>query len=118
MANITIDISTDPVTYLPGPEVKHGDTVTFSLGTANIPSATVTFTHGTCLTTPGPYDLGGATMATDPLTVSNTAHRGVYAFQVEIPSSPESRARHGHEWDRKNGGIDVTSDPPEEKARR
>jgi hypothetical protein len=118
MANITIDISTEPVSYLPGPEVKHGDTVVFTLGTANIASATVTFPDGTCLTTPGPYDLGGATMATTPLTVSATAHRGPYRFQVEIPSSPESRARHGHELERKNGGIDVTSDPPEEQARR
>ncbi|MCY1036467.1 hypothetical protein OV207_33830 [Corallococcus sp. BB11-1] len=118
MANITIDISTTPVTYLPGPEVKHGDTVTFTLGTAtNIVSAKVTFPHGTCLTTSGPFLLGSTTMATSPLTVSATAPKGPYAFEVNIPDPDLDEAKDRMvgplETDRKNGGIDVTSDPPE-----
>ena len=114
MANITIDISTDPVTYLPGPEVKHGDTVTFSLGTASIASATVTFPLGTCLTTHVPYTLGGPTTATSPLTVSATAPKGTYPFEVNIPDEERDRKLGPEEANRKNGGIDVTSDPPKE----
>lgn len=119
MANITIDISTTPVTYLPGPEVKHGDTVVFTLGSATLVSATVTFPHGNCLTTPGPYNLGGGTLATSPLTVSATAPRGTYDFDVVASDDRElnTRASHRHEWDRKNGGIEVTSDPPTEFLR-
>ncbi|MCY1044484.1 hypothetical protein OV208_24400 [Corallococcus sp. bb12-1] len=115
MANITIDISTTPVTYLPGPEVKHGDTVTFTIGTASIVSAKVTFPLIDPLTTPSPYRLGGATMATSALTVSATAPKGTYGFEVNIPDPDEAKDRMvvPLEDDRKNGGIDVTSDPPE-----
>jgi hypothetical protein len=103
MANISIDVSTTPITYSPGPEVKQGDTVTFSLGSAaSYESAQVSFPNGTCLTTSGPYSLGGATFATSPMTVDATAPKGLYVFEVLI----------GDERDRKNGGIDVTSDPP------
>ncbi|RKH59772.1 hypothetical protein [Corallococcus aberystwythensis] len=118
MANhITIDVSTTPVSYSPSPDVKHGDTVVFTLGNALTATATITFPDGTCLTTSGPYTLGGPTMATAPLVVALTAARRVYAFDVDFNNGQESRARHGHEWDRKNGGIDVTSDPPEEARR-
>ncbi|WP_223642123.1 hypothetical protein [Corallococcus sp. EGB] len=117
MANITIDVSTTPVSYYPSPDVKHGDTVVFTLGSAFNATATVSFPHGTCLTTSGPYTLGGATMATSPLTVAMTAERRVYDFDVDFNNGQESQARKGHEWDRKNGGIDVTSDPPEELRR-
>ncbi|MBN8229336.1 hypothetical protein JYK02_17645 [Corallococcus macrosporus] len=119
MANppITIDVSTTPVSYDPSPDVKHGDTVVFTLGAAIHATATISFTHGTCLTTSGPYTLGGPTLATAPLVVSLTAAKGVYAFDVDFNSGQESQARKGHEWDRKNGGIDVTSDPPEEARR-
>ncbi|NOK08373.1 hypothetical protein HNS30_04880 [Corallococcus exercitus] len=119
MANnhITIDVSTTPVTYSPGPDVKHGDTVTFTLGAAINATAVITFPDGTCLTTSGPYTLGGPTLATAPLVVSLTAIKRVYAFDVDFNNGQESQARVGHEWDRKNGGIDVTSDPPEEARR-
>ncbi|RYZ39738.1 MAG: hypothetical protein EOO71_18830 [Myxococcaceae bacterium] len=121
MANtIYIDIATTPVTYFPGPEVKHGDHVIFKLGTpttvaTNVTSAKVTFPNGTCLTTSGPFTLGGLTMATSPLTVSATAPRGTYDFEVNIPDPDEAKDRKvgPGEHDRKNGGIDVTSDPPE-----
>ncbi|WP_233601263.1 MULTISPECIES: hypothetical protein [Corallococcus] len=113
---ITIDVSTTPVSYSPSPDVKHGDKVVFTLGNALSATATVTFPDGTCLTTSGPYTLGGPTMATAPLTVALTAERGVYSFDVDFNSGQESLARKGHEWDRKNGGIDVTSDPPEKRA--
>ncbi|RKH36120.1 hypothetical protein D7Y13_19380 [Corallococcus praedator] len=116
MANtIYIDIATTPVTYLPGPEVKHGDHVIFTLGAASatIASATVSFPNGTCLTTSGPYTLGGPTMATAPLTVSATAPKGIYGFEVNIPDEAKDRKVGPQEDDRKNGGIDVTSDPPE-----
>ena len=117
MPTITIDVSTTPVTYNPSPEVKHGDTVVFTLGNALSATATITFPNGTCLTTSGPYTLGGPTMATAPLTVALTAARGVYTFDVDFNSGQESLARKGHEWDRKNGGIDVNNDPPKELLR-
>ncbi|CAM4348710.1 hypothetical protein G4177_03620 [Corallococcus sp. ZKHCc1 1396] len=120
MATIYVDIATTPVTYDPGPEVKHGDHVIFKLGTATttvttISSAKVTFPNGTCLTTSGPFTLGGPTMATSPLVVSATALKGIYAFEVNIPDPDEVKDRKVGplETDRKNGGIDVTSDPPE-----
>ncbi|MFP2902740.1 hypothetical protein [Corallococcus sp. 4LFB] len=119
MANntLTIDVSTTPVSYTPSAEVKHGDTVVFTLGNALTATATVSFPSGTCLTTTGPYTLGGPTLSTAPLVVSLTAEQGLYAFDVDFNSGLESQARKGHEWDRKNGGIDVTSDPPEEARR-
>ncbi|RKG75346.1 hypothetical protein [Corallococcus terminator] len=116
MANtIYIDISTTPVTYTPGPEVKHGDHVIFTLGAASatIASATVAFSPVNPLTTSGPYTLGGPTMATAPLTVSATAPKGIYPFEVNIPDEAKDRKLGPLEDDRKNGGIDVTSDPPE-----
>ncbi|WP_244237251.1 hypothetical protein [Corallococcus llansteffanensis] len=115
MANITVDLSTTPITYSPGPEVKHGDTVTFSLGSLAISTeATVTFTDGTCLTTSGPYQLGGThAAATSPLTVSNSAPKRAYPFDVVINDDLKDRKVGPGEHDRKNGGIDVTSDPPE-----
>ncbi|NOK16867.1 hypothetical protein [Corallococcus carmarthensis] len=115
--NILIDVSTTPVTYIPSPDVKHGDTVVFTLGNALTATATITFPEGTCLTTSGPYTLGGPTMSTAPLVVSLTALQRVYPFDVDINNGQESQARKGHEWDRKNGGIDVTSDPPKEVRR-
>ncbi|RKH15321.1 hypothetical protein D7V97_00505 [Corallococcus sp. CA053C] len=116
MANITVDLSTTPISYAPGPEVKQGDTVTFTLG--SLPSsteATVTFTDGTCLTVAGPYQLGGThAIATSPLTVSNTAQKRPYPFDVVITNAPKDRKVGPGEHDRKNGGIDVTSEPPKE----
>ncbi|MFB1479239.1 hypothetical protein [Corallococcus sp. RDP092CA] len=123
MATITVDLSTDPISYSPGPEVKHGDTVVFSMG--SYPSsytATVTFPDGNCLTVstanPYPYQLGGShALATSPLTVSTTALKRVYSFDVTIDdgSGDRSGAKAGPlELDRKNGGIDVTSDPPKD----
>ncbi|WP_375756428.1 hypothetical protein [Corallococcus exercitus] len=114
---VTIDVSTTPVSYDPSPDVKHGDTVVFTLGDALSATATVSFPDGTCLTTTGPYTLGGPTLSTAPLVVSMTAAKGVYAFDVDFNSGHESQARKGHEWDRKNGGIDVTSEPPEQVRR-
>ncbi|WP_375756427.1 hypothetical protein [Corallococcus exercitus] len=126
MANITVDLSTNPISYSPGPEVKHGDTVTFSMG--SYPSsytATVTFPDGNCLTTsvPYPYTLGGSplTASTSPLTVSMTAAKGVYDFNAVIDDGTRDRGtapRGPEERDRKNGGIDVTSEPPEDPAVR
>ncbi|RKH46539.1 hypothetical protein [Corallococcus sicarius] len=115
--NITVDLSTTPVSYDPGPEVKHGDTVVFSMGSLPIAfNATVTFTHGSCLTTSGPYQLGGGTIAaTAPLTVSNSAEKRPYPFDVVITGDPKERKVGPGEHDRKNGGIDVTSDPPERR---
>ncbi|WP_242588786.1 hypothetical protein [Corallococcus macrosporus] len=119
MASITVNLSTDPISYDPGPEVKHGDTVVFSMG--SYPSsytATITFPDGTCLTTSGPYTLGGGTLTTSPKTVSMTAPKGVYDFNALIDDGtrPKEGAdpRGPVERDRKNGGIDVTSDPPED----
>ncbi|TSC22942.1 hypothetical protein FOF48_31735 [Corallococcus sp. Z5C101001] len=119
MATITIDVSATPITYDPGREVKHGDEVIFELGAGPTASATITFPIGSCFTTTGPYSLGGHTLRTDPLTVSPTARRGPYLFDVETrDGAKEDAARaHPHERDRKNGGIEVTSDPPEEFLR-
>lgn len=114
MATITIDVSTTPITYDPGRQVKHGDEVIFELGSGPALSATITFPIDSCFTTKGPYTLGGHTLRTDPLTVSSSAHRGEYLFDVETrDGAKEDVARaHPHERDRKNGGIEVTSDPP------
>ena len=115
--NITVDLSTTPITYQPGPEVKHGDTVTFSL--SSLPSGTtavVTFPNGTCLTLTGPFNLGGTQAAATSQTVSATAPKGIYNFEATInaPSRKDQDPKLGPiETDRKNGGIDVTSDPPE-----
>ncbi|RKG66189.1 hypothetical protein D7W79_36910 [Corallococcus exercitus] len=119
MANnpIIIDVSTTPVSYNPSQDVKQGDTVVFTLGNALHATATISFPNGTCLTTSGPYTLGGPTLSTTPLVVSPTAAKGDYPFEVDFNSGLESQARKGHEWDRKNGGIDVTSDPPKEARR-
>ncbi|NPD22652.1 hypothetical protein HPP06_04460 [Corallococcus exiguus] len=125
MANITVDLSTVPVTYSPGPEVKHGDTVIFSLG--SYPpgaTATITFPHGNCLTVsasnPYPYELGGThALATSPLNVSMTAVKRIYEFDATIDDGSSTRSEdkvHPLKLDRKNGGIDVTSDPPEKRA--
>ncbi|MBZ4335531.1 hypothetical protein K8556_32360 [Corallococcus sp. AS-1-12] len=126
MATITVDLSTDPISYSPGPEVKHGDTVVFSMGSYPASyTATVTFPSGNCLTVsatnPYPYELGGThALVTSPLTVSVTALKRIYAFDATIDdgSSTRSEAKVGPiELDRKNGGIDVTSDPPKELLR-
>ncbi|WP_233585172.1 hypothetical protein [Corallococcus sp. CA054B] len=122
MATITVDLSTVPISYNPGPEVKHGDTVVFSMGSYPASyTATITFPDGNCLTvsatTPYPYELGGThSLATSPLTVSMTAPKRVYEFNATIDdgSSTRSEDKVGPlELDRKNGGIDVNNDPPE-----
>ncbi|WP_242593835.1 Ntn hydrolase family protein [Corallococcus exiguus] len=124
MANITVDLSTDPVTYSPGPEVKHGDTVVFSMGSYPASyTATITFPDGNCLTVSGsnpyPYELGGThSLATSPLTVKMTALKRVYDFDATIDDGASTRSNDKVgpplELERKNGGIDVTSDPPKD----
>ncbi|WP_223642122.1 hypothetical protein [Corallococcus sp. EGB] len=123
---ITIDLSTVPITYSPGPEVKHGDKVIFSMGSyPPAYTATIKFPDGNCLTVsatnPYPYQLGGThALATSPLTVSMTALKGVYAFDATIDDGSGNRSEDKVDplkLDRKNGGIDVTSDPPEELRR-
>ncbi|WAS87850.1 MULTISPECIES: hypothetical protein [unclassified Corallococcus] len=123
MATITVDLSTDPISYSPGPEVKHGDTVVFSLGSYPASyTATITFPDGNCLTVsasnPYPYELGGThALATSPLTVSMTAPKRLYEFNAVIDDGTRARSTeplHPTERDRKNGGIDVSSDPPED----
>ncbi|WP_244227453.1 hypothetical protein [Corallococcus aberystwythensis] len=119
MATITVTLSTDPISYSPGPEVKHGDTVVFSMGSYPAAyTATVTFPDGTCLTTSGPYTLGGSpSLGTSSKTVSMTAAKGIYDFNAVIDDGTRDQGtdpRGPQERDRKNGGIDVTSDPPED----
>ncbi|NOK16866.1 hypothetical protein HMI50_07480 [Corallococcus carmarthensis] len=120
MATITVDLSTVPISYSPGPEVKHGDKVVFSMGSyPSAYTAVVTFPDGTCLTTVGPYTLGGGTLTTQQLTVSNLAPKKIYGFDAVIDDGTRERGtdpRGPEERDRKNGGIDVTSDPPEDPA--
>ncbi|WP_244222177.1 hypothetical protein [Corallococcus exercitus] len=122
MATITVDLSTDPISYSPGPEVKHGDTVVFSMGSYPASyTATITFPDGTCLTTTSPFSLGGGGLTASPKTVSMTAAKGIYDFTATIDDGTRDRGtdpRGPQERDRKNGGIDVTSDPPEDPARR
>ncbi|QAT82459.1 hypothetical protein EJ065_0854 [Corallococcus coralloides] len=127
MATITVDLSTVPISYSPGPEAKHGDTVVFSMGSYPASyTATITFPHGNCLTvsatTPYPYELGGThALVTSPLSVSMTALKRVYEFDAVIDdgSSRQSADKVGPplDLDRKNGGIDVSNDPPEEVRR-
>ncbi|GMU00424.1 hypothetical protein KH5H1_45440 [Corallococcus caeni] len=125
MATITVDLSTVPISYSPGPEVKHGDTVVFSMGSYPASyTATITFPDGNCLSVsasnPYPYQLGGTNaLATSPLTVSLLAPRKLYGFDAVIDDGTRDRGtdpRGPQERDRKNGGIDVTSDPPEDPA--
>ncbi|MHA7627990.1 hypothetical protein [Corallococcus sp. M7] len=122
MASITVDLSTNPISYSPGREVKHGDTVAFSMG--SYPSsytATITFPDGNCLvvspTHPYPYQLGGSpALAVSSLPVSMTAPKRVYEFNAVIDDGSSSRSEDKLgpiELDRKNGGIDVNNDPPE-----
>ncbi|WP_164013561.1 hypothetical protein [Pyxidicoccus trucidator] len=115
MASITVTIfSNDDIRYSPSSVVRHGDTVTFALH--DIPGEVdVAFDAGSCLTPPGPYTLNGHSLLTSSsqqtVTLTADAHR--YAFTVTIPGgTEESRKRGEHET--KKGGLDVTTDPPED----
>lgn len=111
--NITVTISSnEDIRYSPSPEVRPGDTVTFKL--EGIPGEVdVAFDSGSCLTPPGPYVLNGHSLLTSSSqqTVTLTAEARPYPFTVTIPGSPE-RKRGEHET--KKGGLDVTTDPPED----
>ncbi|NOK31604.1 hypothetical protein HMI49_00100 [Corallococcus exercitus] len=120
MANITVNVATMRVRYNLRTEVKHGDTVVFTLGTASVaPNASITFPNGTCFTEPGPFFLGADNVMPHALTVSDTAKKGVYLFEVSIPANGEPGAMQaeGPPSGRKNGGIEVIRDPPVEVRR-
>ena len=115
MANITVTIFSDEdIRYSPSPVVRHGDTVTFKLH--GIPGEVdVVFDEGSCLTPPGPYTLNGGSLLTSSSeqTVTVSALPRPYPFTATIPgSTEESRKRGEHET--KKGGLDVTTDPPED----
>lgn len=112
--NITVTISSnEDIRYSPSPLVRPGDTVTFKLD--GIPGQVeVAFDSGSCLTPPGPYTLNGSSLLTSSCqqTVTLNASAGQYSFTATIPGSPESKKRGEHET--KKGGLDVTTDPPED----
>ncbi|MBN8229338.1 hypothetical protein JYK02_17655 [Corallococcus macrosporus] len=112
MANVTVNVVAMRGGYNLRKQVNHGDTVVFTLGTASVvPSASITFPKGTCFTESGPFQLGLDNVMTHELTVSDTANKGVYLFEVRIPGdSPSEEPPSG----RKNGGIEVISAPPVE----
>ena len=122
MANITVYIqSNEDLRYSPGPAVQQGDTVTFQL--VNIPGKVeVDFEDGrSCLTPPGPITLNGGNLLTSSAqeTVSLTAPRGQYPFTVQIFGDQDQEARRkGGEHETKTGGLDVTTDPRDEKPDR
>ena len=47
-------------------------------------------------------------------SVSTSAQKRPYPFDVVITDAPKERKVGPGEHDRKNGGIDVTSEPPKE----
>jgi hypothetical protein len=115
MANITIEIQpNEEVRYSPGSLVRRGDTVTFQL--VNVPGEVeVSFDDGdSCLSPPGPYLLNGGTltMSSSQQTVSLTAAAGLYPFTVQFLGTGARRM--GGELETKKGGIDVTTEPPED----
>jgi len=119
MASITVVIQpNENIRYSPSPNVSQGDTVTFQL--VDIPGEVeVSFDGGnSCFTTPGPFDLNGSTLATSSSqhTVSFTAAKGPYPFTVQIFGTKERRKGGDHET--KNGGLDVTTDPPKEADKK
>ncbi|WP_223642120.1 hypothetical protein [Corallococcus sp. EGB] len=104
-----------PITYHPSPDVKHGDKVVFLLrGYKADTVATVTFpdaaTSRACFTDPGPFELKPFSLVPPHRTVSPHASKGLHTFEVSIETRPPQDA-HSPPADRKNGGIDVSSDP-------
>ncbi|MFP2908985.1 hypothetical protein ACLESD_28875 [Pyxidicoccus sp. 3LFB2] len=120
MANIIVTIqSNEDIRYSPSPVVRHGDTVTFKL--EGIPGEVdVVFDSGSCLNPPGPYTLNGSTLATSSSqqTVAVTAQAKQYPFTVTIPGGSERSKKKGGELESKKGGLDVTTDPPEDRNTR
>ncbi|NNB84232.1 hypothetical protein HJC10_10245 [Corallococcus exiguus] len=119
MALMTVTLSPKDITYDPSPEVKHGDLVVFVMaGYAADATAVVSFHHDDCFTARSPFKLTSDNAVPVPLTVAPHAKRGRHPFQVRIHSRKvQDDSSIEGQSDRKNGGIDVTSDPPVEVRR-
>ncbi|MBN8469887.1 hypothetical protein JYJ95_25545 [Corallococcus exiguus] len=119
MALMTVTISPEDITYDPSDKVKHADLVVFVMtGYAADATATVSFHHDDCFTARSPFKLTADNAVPMPLTVASHAKHGMHPFQVHIHGrkARDDRSITG-QLERKNGGIDVTSDPPEEVRR-
>ncbi|MCK8503345.1 hypothetical protein [Myxococcus fulvus] len=114
---VTVTITSDDIIYSPSNIVKHGEEVEFKL--QGISSAQVVFKDGTtCLSGPGSFTLD----TSNPLAqesdqhVTQTCLKRLYPFDVVIPAPPPSQAASfiGSNAETKKGGLDVTTDPPED----
>lgn len=117
MANILVEILSDNTPrYSPSNQIQHGDTVTFEVDGGR--SVEVSFNSTSCLTSHGPFYLGGSAAAsTQPLSVSPSAMKAKYFFTVDSEGGRQSNARTGGNLEAKQGELDVTTDPPKEEAR-
>ncbi|MCY1021492.1 hypothetical protein [Pyxidicoccus sp. MSG2] len=122
MGSITIHIRlNEDIRYTPSPLVRQGDAVTFKL--EDVPyAAEVRFPDGTCLSTPGPYELDGNSLllSSSLQTVAATAAEGQYPFTVTIfdGSSTSTSLRVGGQHEVKKGGIDVSTEPPKDPEKK
>jgi len=113
MANIVIRIQSTGPTPAEA-RVRHGDEVTFTLD--GVVSAEVVFPGATCLSNPGPFFLNNSslTASNSENSVTLTCSVGNYPFEVILPD-----AKHGpgNQYETKKGGLDVTTDPPEDSRK-
>ncbi len=121
MTRITVKIQPTGLDYDPTSLVRHGDEVTFRLD--GVASAKVTFDGASCFADPGPYSLNNTTLGASESehTVTLTCPAGSYPFTVQIPDPSQSRdlrGGHGGNFETKKGGLDVTTDPPEDKDKK
>ncbi|HEX5749498.1 MAG TPA: hypothetical protein VFZ09_24935 [Archangium sp.] len=117
MATINVDITEREILYPDGNRVHRGDTVNFRvMGIAG--DVTVTFDTPCCFTSPDPLLFTGLTLASSALqveTVSSSASAGNYHFTADIPDAARKKFPN---WEAKRGDLDVTTDEPEEDARK
>ncbi|WP_342376117.1 hypothetical protein NVS55_33300 [Myxococcus stipitatus] len=116
MANKTLKplvILIQPSGPLPAdPRVYLGQEVTFRLD--GVTAAEVRFTDGSCFSQPGPFFLSNASplAANSEHTVTLTAAPRNYPYDLVLP--PTAASRLGGNAETKKGGLDVTTDPPED----
>ncbi|MCE9672081.1 hypothetical protein LY474_30175 [Myxococcus stipitatus] len=121
--NLTIWIQNPELIYdPPSGRVSRGAEVTFRLG-PSVLNATVTFDDGSCFDAQGPFPLSNITLAaaTSEHSVKLVADPRNYPFSVQMNvdpgSAPSTASRIGSELETKKGGIDVTTDPPEDRKK-
>ncbi|MCP3063936.1 hypothetical protein LXT21_34680 [Myxococcus sp. K38C18041901] len=115
---VTVTITSDDIIYSPSNIVKHGEEVEFKLH--GVASAQVVFKDGTtCLSGSSSFvlDTSSPLAQESDQHVTQTCLKRVYPFDVVIPAPPPSQQAKsfiGSNAETKKGGLDVTTDPPEE----